>query len=153
MKENTQSCSNELIFIPHNVPSLKNGKVKTSKGIFSSKTVKKYLTLLGIQGYSSGRKEVKEFKRRENEFRKIIPLIEEQMIGKTEPIKMGFHFVRNSKRDFDFNNANQLIADLLVAHDVIEDDCMRVFLPFPLEVDGRYYTVDKENPGVYIKIL
>lgn len=144
---------NELIFIPNNVPSLKNSKVKTSRGIFASKTVKKYLTLLGIQGYSSSRKEVKEFKRRENEFRKIIPQIEEQLIGNTGPVKMGFHFVRNSKRDFDFNNATQILADLLVAHDVIEDDCMRVFLPFPLEIDGNYYSVDKENPGVYIKIL
>ena len=75
------------------------------------------------------------------------------MIGKSEPIKMGFHFIRNSKRDFDFNNANQIIMDLLVAHDVIEDDCMRIIVPFPLEINGTFYSVDKENPGVYIKIL
>ena len=36
----------DMIFIPHNVPSLKNSKVKTSKGIFASPTVSKYIRKL-----------------------------------------------------------------------------------------------------------
>ena len=32
-----------LLWIPFNVPSSKNSKVKTSRGIFHSKTVKNYL--------------------------------------------------------------------------------------------------------------
>ena len=57
---------NELIFIPFNTPSLKNSKIKTSRGIFPSKTVKKYLSDLGIQKYSSSRKEVTGYKTKPN---------------------------------------------------------------------------------------
>ena len=46
------------IFIPGNVPSLKNSKVKTGRGIFASPTVTKYLKSLGIQRFSSRKKEV-----------------------------------------------------------------------------------------------
>ena len=50
----TELIGNEnLIFIPGNTPSLKNSKVKTARGIFSSTTVKKYLRNLGIQNYSN----------------------------------------------------------------------------------------------------
>lgn len=143
---------NNLIFVPYNVPSLKNSKVKTQRGIFSSKTVKKYLSLLGIQSYSSSRKIVKEYVRRDNIFRGFLPEFERQLKELNAPYDIGFHFVRNSKRSFDFNNANQLIADLMVAHDIIEDDNMDFFLPYPLKLEGQAYSIDKENPGVYIKI-
>ena len=50
-----------LLFIKGNVPSLKNSKIKTSRGIFSSKTVKRYLNSLGIQSYSPSKKIVKGY--------------------------------------------------------------------------------------------
>lgn len=142
----------DLIFIKFNVPSLKNSKVKTSRGIFASKTVQKYLGSLGIQSYSSGRKEVKGFVRRPNLFEELRPQFEIQLEGKEPPYDIGFHFVRDSKRSFDFNNATQIIADLMVAHNIIEDDNMNYFLPYPLKLQGNAYTVDKKNPGVYLKI-
>jgi hypothetical protein len=27
------------------------------------------------------------------------------------------------------------------------------FLPFPLEIDGKYDSYNKDNPGVYIKVI
>ena len=51
-----------MIFIPHNVASSKNSKINTSKGSFISKTTKKYLRSLGIQSFSSSKKEVKLYK-------------------------------------------------------------------------------------------
>lgn len=74
------------------------------------------------------------------------------MKSKEYPIKIGFHFVRQTKHRFDFHNAVQIIADLMVAHDFIEDDDMDCFIPVPLKKNGRWYSYDKENPGVYIKI-
>lgn len=142
----------ELIFIPNHVPSLKNSKVKTARGIFSSKAVKKYLSALGIQTYSSSKKIVKGYVKRENLIENLRNEFEKRLSGKEPPYEFGFHFVRKSKHDFDFNNANQLVADLLVAHNIIEDDNMKYFLPYPLKIDGRAYSIDKENPGVYIKI-
>ena len=145
---------NDLIWISGNVPSLKNSKVKTSRGIFSSKTVKKYLANLGIQRYSSSRKKVLGYKTRPNIFQEqIVPQIIELLENKEPPFEIGFHFVRGTKHKFDFNNANQLIADLIVAHDVLEDDNMDYFIPFALKIDNKFYSVDKTNPGVWIKII
>ena len=151
-QHNTPLFGSELIFVPFNTPSLKNSKIKTSRGIFSSKTVKKYLSLLGIQRYSSSKKEVIGYVKRENIFELLREQFEKALEGKKEPFDIGFHFVRNTKHNFDFNNATQIIADLLVAHNIIEDDNMKYFLPYPLKIDGNAYSIDKENPGVYIKI-
>lgn len=143
---------NELIFIPYNVPSLKNSKIKTSSGIFASKTVKKYLRLLGIQSYSASRQEVKGYVNRPNEFEKLRSEFERLLENKLPPYEIGFHFVRDSKRNCDFNNVNQIIADLMTAHKIIPDDNMNFFLPYPLKIDGNAYTINKDKPGVYIKI-
>ena len=142
----------DLIFIPFNTPSLKNSKVKTSRGIFSSKTVKKYLNKLGIQAYSPSKKIVKGYVKKENLIELLRPKFEAVLEGKEPPFDIGLHFVRDSKRAFDFNNASQIIADLLVAHNIIHDDNMNYFLPYPLKINNQAYTLDKENPGVYILI-
>lgn len=143
---------NELIFIPFNVPSLKNSKIKTSRGIFPSKTVKNYLTDLGIQRYSASRKEVVGYKTKPNKFEELREIFNKALEGKEPPIEIGFHFVRKTKHKFDFNNANQIIADLLTAHGIIEDDNMDCFIPYAFKMNDKFYTIDKENPGVYLQI-
>jgi len=138
-------------FIPGNVPSLKNSKIKTKRGIFPSKTVVKYLQEMGIKSYSVRDKQVEDYKTRPNKFREHLrkfPKLHE----KHYPIEVGFHFIRRTAADFDFNNATQIIQDLLVAHDYITDDSMRFFIPYVLKVDGRNYSLDKENPGVILKL-
>jgi hypothetical protein len=136
-------------FIPGNVPSLKNSKIKTSRGIFPSKTVVSYLKNLGIKRYSVRDKVVEEYVRRENLFKKYLATFPTEL---EYPIHMGFHFIRKSKRDFDFNNATQIIQDLLVAHNYIEDDSMRFLLPYPLQIEGLYYSINPKNPGVILKV-
>lgn len=141
-----------MIWIEGNVPSSKNSKVKGPNGIFSSKTVKKYLSRLGIQRYSVGRKEVKGYVTRPNKFEALRPQFEGELAGREYPIKIGFHLVRGTAHKCDFHNIVQIIADLMVAHDIIEDDDMDHFIPVPFKRNGKYYTLDRENPGVYIKI-
>ena len=143
---------NELIFIPGNCPSLKNSKIKTSRGIFPSKTVKSYLTDLGIQRYSASRKEVVGYARKSNKFEELRERFNKALEGKEPPVEIGFHFVRKTKHKFDFNNANQIIADLLTAHGIIEDDNMDYFIPYAFKMNDKFYTIDKENPGVYLQI-
>lgn len=143
---------NELIFIPGNCPSLKNSKIKTSRGIFPSKTVKDYLTDLGIQRYSASRKEVIGYVRKPNKIEELREKFNKALEGKEPPVEIGFHFVRKTKHKFDFNNANQIIADLLTAHGIIEDDNMDYFIPYAFKMNDKFYTIDKENPGVYLKI-
>ena len=154
MKMKTTNINEELdyIWIPLNVPSLKNSKIKTSRGIFPSKTVKQYLTDLGIQKYSASRKEVVGYKTRPNKFEELRDQFEKKLKDKTPPFEIGFHFVRKTKRQFDFNNANQILADLMTAHNIIEDDNMDYFIPYAFKIHNKYYSVDKNNPGVYIEI-
>lgn len=150
--EKQNLLNGNLIFIPFNTPSLKNSKIKTTRGIFSSPIVKKYLSNLGIHSYSVRRKEVLSYKTKENIIEKLRPEFEKELNGINPPFEIGFHFVRDSKRKFDFHNIVQIIADLLVAHNIIKDDNMDFFLPYPLNLDDKFYSVDKNNPGVYLYI-
>lgn len=155
---------NELIFIPFNTPTLKNSKVKTSKGIFSSATVSKYLRKLGIQSYSSSKKIVKGYVNRPNEFEKLRLQFEKSILNKGFPLLICFHFVRDSKRLFDFGNGTEIIMDLLTAHDIIPDDNVSFVFPSVMSIDGilpnennirelEWYSVNKEFSGVWIKIV
>lgn len=155
---------NELIWIPYNTPALKNSKVKTGRGIFSSPTVKKYLRKLGIQSYSSSKKIVKGYVTRPNEFEKLREQFEKSLLNKGFPVLICFHFVRDSKRLFDFGNATEIIFDLLTAHDIIPDDNVSFIFPSIMTVDGilpneenirklEWYSINKEQSGVWIKIV
>lgn len=138
----------ELIFIPGNIPSLKNSKVL---GRYPSKTVTKWLRLYGIIHYDSTNKIVKEFKRipKIYSFTEICAPIKQET---NYPLHMGFHFIRGTKHKWDFHNACQVVLDLMVAYDIIPDDNVNYILPFPLEIEGKYWDYSKDNPGVLIKI-
>jgi len=155
-----------MIWIPHNTPSLKNSKVKTSRGIFSSPTVNKYIRKLGIQSFSSSKKLVKGYvdKTRPNQIEALREEFNAMKQDACTPIFIGYHQVRGSKRLFDFSNSVEILQDLFTAHDFIEDDNVAHVFPVPMTVDGRlpskrnickdkFYSVDKDNPGVWIKIF
>lgn len=137
------------IFIKGNVPSLKNSKIKTSKGVFMSKTCRNYLTSLNIASYSASGKEVIDKRSKKNLFKEAF----KDWVVPDKQVVIGFHFVRDSKRMFDFNNANQILLDLLTAHKFIVDDNMDWIVPQAYKKDGKYYSYSKESPGVYIKLI
>lgn len=138
------------IFIPGNTPSLKNSKVATSKGVFPSKTVRKYMQSLGVKSYSCSRNYYVNYKTRPNLFEKAVEPMKEVLATRETPHEIGLFFIRNSKRKFDFINAAQIICDLLTAHGVINDDDMDNLIPMPIQVAGSWYTIDKERPGCII---
>ena len=150
------SCSMDIkgqrmVFISGSIPSSKNSKVATSKGVFHSKTVGKFLREIGIQHYSASRKEVTYYKTKPCNF--PIAEIMDIFSGVEFPAKIGLHFVRQTKAKFDFHNISQIVFDLMVAFNIIPDDNMEYVLPFPMQIDDKWYSVDKENPGVWIAIL
>lgn len=112
----------------------------------------KYLRGLGILGYSPSKKTVTEYKTRPNEFRESTEKLREYLKTCKYPVELYFHFVRDSKREFDFNNANGILTDLLTAHEIIPDDSMSYIIPIPYKKGGKWYTIEKENPGVFIKL-
>ena len=61
---------------------------------------------------------------------------------------VGFYFIRDSRRKFDYVNPLQTVQDAMVKHKWIEDDNMEMLLPI---FEG--YHVDKERAGVHITIL
>lgn len=150
---------NNYIFIPGNVPSLKNGKEWTGQFLVYSDTVVKYLKSHNIKSFNSSRRNGKiphviHFKRLglENTFEQKCEEIKQVLSTLEPPYKFNFHFVRKSKHKFDFGNAFELLADLFTSYGIIEDDNMDIFHPGILYIDGQGYSYDKNNPGVYIEI-
>ena len=88
---------------------------------------------------------------RPNLFRKAFE--DANWIKPDQQVIVALHFVRKTKTHFDFHNISQIIFDLMVSHNFTEDDSMNWVIPVPLKVNGLYYSVDKENPGVYIKLI
>lgn len=144
--------NDNLIWIPFNVPSSKNSRINTSRGSFMSKTTKDYLNKLGIQSYSSSKKLVKGYVNRPNLIEELREEFNKQIKDKELPLEIGFHFVRDSKRKFDFHNIVQVILDLLTAHNIIIDDNMDCVIPYAFKINDRFYSYNKENSGVWIKI-
>ena len=137
------------IFISGNVPSSKNSKIKTERGIFHSKTVSKYLRQIGVKSYSMQKREVEEYKRSPNSFAFEVG----SFFSRSDfPLEVGFHFVRDSRRKFDIINMMQVICDLLVAHRFIPDDDASHLIPYTFKVNDKYYSIDKDNPGVWLTI-
>ena len=146
-----------MIFIPGNIPSLKNSKTigQIGKGenkrrvLLPSKTVKKYLQAMGIRKYSPTGG-VEDYKTRQNVFRESIGSFFENA---PQPLVLGFNFVRDSQRKFDFINACQIVCDLLVAHNFVDDDDMTHLIPVPLAINGSWYSICKDRPGVWLEII
>ena len=135
------------------MPSVKNSKKpvtlpgKKHTTLVPADAVRKYLKVMGIKKYSP-RSGVEEYATRPNLFRERVGNYFENA---GSPVVVKFHFVRDSRRKFDFHNAVQIIADLLVAHGFLEDDNMDYFIPMPMYSGGRWYTVNPEEPGVWLK--
>jgi len=124
------------IFIPGNVPSLKNSKqifVNRQTGkrfIASSDSVKDYIKATSIF-YESARKQFTELTKH----------------LKT-PLNIEFQFVRKTKTRFDFINMAQIVCDMMVKYNWIEDDSYIFLNPcFNSEV-----LFDKINSGVYVRV-
>ena len=116
------------IFVPYNVASSKNSKVWTGKRLIHSKTAMRYIKKTSIY-----------YANLASNFR--------AMTKDYKPLRIGFYFVRDSKRKFDYNNVSQLPLDLMQKYNWIPDDCMDEVIPVFLG-----YEVNKENPGVYISV-
>lgn len=119
-----------MFFIPFNTPSSKNSKRWTGKLLINSKQVMEY------------KKETSVFwAKNRKAFLEAIKDLE-------KPLKIGFYFIRDTKRKFDFVNVAQLPLDLMQEYGWIPDDCMTEIIPVFLG-----YEVNKNKAGVEISIL
>ena len=65
--------------------------------------------------------------------------------GRPLPVILGMFFIRSRNQDFDFNNASQIVQDMLVEAKILPDDNCNYCLPLPL---GVIY--GKSVPGVIL---
>ena len=130
---------NNEIFIPINVPSSKNNKQIVYRGrrafLINGKLTTRYI------------------KNTASTWKLHKPLFLNMINGLQKPYIIGFHFVRDSKRKWDFINACQTTQDIMTSMGWILDDNLDVMFPVPFQIDGRWYSVDKDKPGVYIKVF
>tara|TARA_R110000744_G_scaffold18096_2_gene48728 strand:+ start:3305 stop:3673 length:369 start_codon:yes stop_codon:yes gene_type:complete len=118
------------IFIPGNTPSSKNSQQWTGRYLVKSKTTQRYVKDSKWH-YATNKKE----------FKKMLK-------GKKKPYNIEFTFYRKTKRKFDYINAAQIVQDLMVKHGWIDDDNCTEMKPY-----FGNYVHQKDNPGVFIKVL
>lgn len=121
-----------LFYIGPHVPSSKNSRVKTSRGIFPSKATSKW------------RKESRYWWDAQRD---------QFLLQSSEPLIMGAHFIRKTKHKYDWVNPLQTIQDEMVAQGWITDDNVSKLIPIPFRINGEFSTVDPENSGVILKIM
>lgn len=126
------------VFIPGNVPSLKNSKrlvpVRGRTIPIPSKTHAAY---------------VKTSTPHWIENKAAFKYMTE---GKKPPYTINFYFVRNSKRLFDYDNAISTLQDMMISKDPpilwLPDDNCDWILPRPTG-----YEVNKETAGAWIEVI
>ena len=132
----------KLIFIPGNVPALKNSKEIVYIGKRCNVCRKGHRPLL----ISS--KRVKEWKKDTAPYWRKYKAEFLAMISDMEtPYRIRFRFIRKSRHKFDYTNALDTIQDEMVQAKWISDDNSDILRPIPLQ-----YRYDKENPGVEISV-
>lgn len=120
----------KVFFIKGNVPSSKNGKIRTQYGIISSKATRKWIKDTNQQ-----------FIDQKEEFLTVLNTLKRVYY-------IEFTFIRARADVWDYTNKGDTILDAMVKHGWIDDDnCYEVK---PYYGDFR---VDKNNPGVEIRIL
>lgn len=127
----TIKVSEEFIYIRGNVPSSKNSKQWTGRTLIMSKTVREYDKNYGYQYFDP--ENIQKFKK----------MIEHEI----KPLKIGFYFIRDSRRKFDYVNIAQYPLDMMVKNGWIDDDNAEEVIPIFLG-----YKVDKLKSGMIIKI-
>ncbi len=130
-----------MIFIKENIPSSKNSKRIVRLGSRHS-----IINSQLVMDYKSKTKDLWNDQNTINQFRALL-------LNKEKPYKIGFHFVRDSKRKFDFVGPLETVQDLMTKAGWIEDDNTSIMYPFPLMINNAYHSYDKENSGVFIEVL
>ena len=155
------------IFFPGNTPSLKNSKEILQMFTKYSDCCRAPVFRVGkgtaMKAYCTKCKKETKLKRpilapskRVREYKKASegilyqnkPKFIQACANKPLPYLLGFFFVRDSKRKFDFGNAMEVLLDLFTEYGYYDDDNMNIVMNFPLG-----YQVDPNRPGAYVVVM
>lgn len=133
----------DKIFIPGNVPSLKNSKRIIGIGArCKSCGHSPRRIMISSKSIETWKKDTaKYWKQYREEFLEMLSASE-------APHRIAFRFIRRTRHRFDYTNAADTICDELVHQGWIEDDNSDILRPV-----FRPYRYDKHNPGVFIDVI
>ena len=154
------------IFIPGNTPSLKNSKeimqIPTKQSACCSRWGGTMVKLSDVWSCSKCKKPaqrlfratlmpskaVQKFqKEKVATFKDNLPTWKEMAKDIKTPYRIGYYFIRESMRVFDYINAAHIIQDEMAKYGYYEDDNMNFVVP---EFLGYHY--NKEKPGCIITL-
>lgn len=151
----------EYIFIPGRVFSSKNSEQIRVK-LSSNKTRWQCYMKSGRKGFLSWRYVTPFVTKNENAkgyekkkipvYKSLLPQWQQMKEGKPYPLYIEFVFVMPNKTSWDWNNLTQLVQDCMVKAGWLPDDSVRYCLPNMPKRPKLPYMIDKNKPGVYIKI-
>jgi len=125
-----------MFFVPINTPSSKNSKnivtnFKTKRPmLISNKLTQDYKKATGIV-----------YQAEKSRFRKAT----EHLV---KPLMVEFEFLRDSNRHFDLINAAQIVQDMMVEHELLDDDDYTNVIPYFVPPK-----VLKNHPGVWVRVI
>lgn len=147
--------SNGQLFIPGDVPSLKNSKQiywKTTSEKSKSRVVS-YMGKRRVSPFITSSKLVKAYEKLSGPYYDLLrPKFLEIVKDLPLPYKIEFVPAFSRNKNMDFNNFNHLITDMMKKHGWINDDDIHHILPFP-KMEPPHFIVDKNSPGVYIRVF
>jgi len=147
-----QVCSNHCggeagIFIPYEVISSKNmqghyPKCDRSGTAIKSKTGKYQIIVYNTEQYKRYLMQTKSY------WEAMASIFRGMLRGKEPPYRIEFLFIRATKGKFDYANIVQGPQDLMTRNGWYKDDNADIMIPVFLP-----YVIDKQNPGLIIRVL
>jgi hypothetical protein len=136
-----------VIYIPGNVPSLKNSKQIVSIPVKGSPGKRRPMLISSgiVRDYEKGHVYIY------NTMRGIFSreLLRYGCVPGERPVVIEFAFIRDSRREFDFINGCQLVQDMMVKSGWLKDDSMKYLCPmFNPEV-----RVSKPHAGILLRVV
>jgi hypothetical protein len=158
---------NNSFFFPGNTPSLKNSKeilqIYTSTSQCCHAPVMRFKQGKILRSICSACKKPVNLKRailgpskpvreyrdtHQGVFLQNKPRFIEEAKKHTLPLLLGFYYIRDSERKFDYSNAAHILLDMMRDAGYFADDDCDTVMDYPLG-----YHVDKKRAGAYVVIM
>ena len=135
------------IFIPGNVPALKNSKQIIQIPIKGARACPLCKHKKGRPMLTSGKRHKEYVKATMGHWIQGAYIFKTAAKDMPRPLHITFFFHRKSRHQFDYTNALDTLQDLMVEHGWIPDDNAYEMIPV---ISG--YEYDKDKPGVTIML-
>jgi len=155
------------IFIPGNTPSLKNSKeimqIPTKLSACCSRWGGKMVKIDDVWTCSKCEKPAARLFRatlmpskavctfqqnKKSDFKRLLPTWNKMIKDINPPYRIGYYFIRESMRVFDYINAAHIIQDMMATYEYYEDDNVNFVIP---EFLGYHW--NKERPGCIVTVI